>query len=71
MLMGQAPGNCNYQCFMGGFNTLAEIPEDIVRYTEKNFPKFLTAPDTWEEPSLSSIEHYSRTQKPAPIKGGA
>jgi len=70
LLMGQAEGNCIYQCFMGGTGNLDSLPEDIVKYTEKNFPKYLRSPDKFEEPSLSSIEWYSRTQKPAPPRGG-
>lgn len=70
LLMGQADGNCLYQCFMGGIGTLESIPEDIVKYTEKNYTKYLTAPEKFEEPSLSSIEWYARTQKPAPPRGG-
>ncbi len=70
MLMGQADGELLYMTFMGSWPRLEDVPEDILKYTEKNFPKFLEAPATWEEPSLSSIEDYVRTQKPAPPKGG-
>jgi hypothetical protein len=65
MLMGPAPGGCLYQCFMGTPATLDDIPQDILEYTQKHFPKYLTAPDDWVEPSLSSIEMYAKTQTPA------
>ncbi|GEM_PF-104336 len=69
MLMGQAPGHVAYQTFMGSRHSLDDIPQDIVEYTAKNYPKYLEAPDVWEEPSLSSIERYSREQEPA-LQGG-
>lgn len=70
MLMDQAPGHCLYQCFMGGTDSMDNISEDILAYTEKNYPIFMEAPDTWEEPSLSSLENYKREQTPAPPKEG-
>jgi hypothetical protein len=70
MLMGPADGHIVYQTFMGGYDKMDAIPEDILKYTEKNFPKYLKAPEVYEEPSLSSIEWYAKTQKPAPPKGG-
>ena len=69
MLMGQAPGNVVYQTFMGSRHSLDEIPADIVEYTANNYPKFLEAPEVWEEPSLSSIERYSREQELALLGG--
>jgi hypothetical protein len=30
--------------------------------------RFLTAPESDYGPSLSSLENYARTQKPAPVK---
>ena len=69
MLMGQAPGHVVYQTFMGSRHSLDDIPQDIVEYTAKNYPKYLEAPEVWEEPSLSSIERYSREQEPAPPGG--
>ncbi|MFL2769483.1 MAG: DUF1838 family protein [Rhodospirillaceae bacterium] len=65
MLMGQAPGHVVYQTFMGSRHSLDDIPHDIVEYTAKKYPRFLEAPEVWEEPSLSSIERYSREQEPA------
>ncbi len=68
MLMGQAPGHCSYECQMGTTDTLDEIdPKLLARVREKN-PAYLSAPETWVEPSLSSLEHYALEQKPAPPK---
>ncbi|MBL8630681.1 MAG: DUF1838 family protein [Rhodospirillaceae bacterium] len=68
MLMGQAEGHCTYECYMGGFDSIDSIPADIVEYTKKNYSKFLTPPDKDTGRSLSSLEVYAETQKPAPAK---
>ena len=66
MLMDQAEGHCVYSCFKGTGSSLDVIPKHIRDYTERNYPKFMTAPETYEEPSLSSLENYAREQTPAP-----
>jgi hypothetical protein len=68
MLMGQAPGHCFYIGSMGGYDNLDMLSANVRAYAEKNHPKFLDAPTRWEEPSLSSLEDFARTQKPAPVK---
>lgn len=68
MLMGQAPGHIFYIGTMGGYDNLDMLSANVRAYAEKNHPKFLDAPTRWEEPSLSSLEDYARTQKPAPVK---
>lgn len=70
MLMGQAPGHCLYNCFMGTTKNLDEIfSRQVLDYAEKNYAKYFNAPDSWTgEPSLSSLEHYAHTQQPAPPK---
>lgn len=67
MLMGPSAGHCVYSCFMGSGNTLDLADPKIVEYAAKHYPKYLEAPETWEEPSLSSLEWYAREQKPAPL----
>lgn len=67
MLMGPSEGHCVYSCFMGSGDTLDLADPKIVEYAAKNYPKYLEAPETWEEPSLSSLEWYAREQKPAPL----
>ncbi len=69
MLMGQAPGHIVYQTFMGGYDKLEDIPKDILEYTEKNYEKYLTPPDSDYGPSLSSLENYAREQEPVPPGG--
>lgn len=68
MLMGQAPGHCLYQCQTASTQRLDDVPSDIVKYTRERYPKFLEAPTKWEEPSLSSLEHYALEQEPAPAR---
>jgi hypothetical protein len=70
MLMGPTPGHCQYQTFMGAVDDMDRIDRRTLDYLEKHHPKFLTAPDRWEEPSLSSLEWFARTQQPAPVPPG-
>lgn len=70
MLMGPTPGHCQYYTFMGSVNDLDQIDRRTVDYVRAKYPKYLTAPDKWEEPSLSSLEWYAREQKPAPVPAG-
>lgn len=65
MLMGPTPGNAIYQCFMGAYDDINQIDRPLLDHVEKHFPKFMAAPDKFESPSLSSLEDYARTQKPA------
>lgn len=70
MLMGPTPGHCQYQTFMGAVDDINQIDRRTLDYVQKNYPKYLTAPEKWEEPSLSSLEWYSRQQQPAPVPAG-
>lgn len=71
MLMGTTPGHCQYLAIVGAVDDINRIDRPVLDYTAKHFPKFLEAPDTWEDPSHSSIEWYARTQTPAPLASGA
>lgn len=66
MLMDQAPGHIVY---VGMFSTRRDTsgfsPAVVARVREK-YPRFLSAPDEWSEPSYSSLENFALTQKPAP-----
>ena len=69
MLMGQAPGHCQYQCYMGGGDDLEQVlSRSTLDYVEKHYPKYFEAPKEWVDPSLSSIERYALEQQPAPVK---
>jgi Protein of unknown function (DUF1838) len=67
MLMGPTKGHCSYQCFMGAYDDINQIDRTLLDHVEKNYPKYMTAPDAWSDVSLSSLENYARQQKPAPI----
>jgi hypothetical protein len=69
MLMGQAPGNCQYACFMGTADHPGDVlPRPVMDYAEKHYAKYFEAPTVWTPEGLSSLENYKRTQKPAPLK---
>jgi hypothetical protein len=65
MLMDQVEGHIVYSCFKGTGDSLDAIPKNILDYTAKHYPKFLEAPKVYEEPSLSSLEHYAEDQIPS------
>jgi hypothetical protein len=68
MLMGQAPGHIVYMGTMGGYDSLDMMSDEVRAYAEKHHPMYFDAPTEWKDPSLSSLEDYARTQKPAPVK---
>lgn len=70
LLMGPTPGHAQYATFMGAYDDINRIDRATLDYVGKHFPKYLHAPDKWEEPSLSSLELYARTQTPAPVPAG-
>jgi hypothetical protein len=64
MLMGQKPGHLFYRSHTLKLNRVEDLPPDVLAYTEKRFPKYLTAPDKWVEPNVSSFEMFARDRKP-------
>ena len=70
MLMGPTTGHCAYQCFMGAMDDINLIDRRVLDYTQKNYPKFMTAPEAWTDVALSSLENYARTHTPAPVGPG-
>ncbi|WP_446831483.1 DUF1838 family protein [Candidatus Foliamicus sp.] len=71
MLMGQAPGFCQYAAFMGAGEDLEQVHDRaLLDYAEKHHAKYFTAPETYdpETPSLSSLELYAIERTPAPPK---
>jgi hypothetical protein len=69
MLMGPAPGHVLY---MGRFTSIErpeQAPAPVLARVKERFPLFLTAPDVWVEPSLSSLENFARTEQPTPFPG--
>lgn len=70
MLMGPTSGHAQYATFMGAVDDINRLDRRTVDYVQKHHPKYLSAPEKWEEPSLSSLEWYARTQQPAPVPPG-
>jgi Protein of unknown function (DUF1838) len=70
MLMGPTDGHCQYHTFMGAVDDINKIDRKTLDYVEKYHPKYLVAPDKWEEPSLSSLEWYAKERTPAPVAAG-
>jgi hypothetical protein len=72
MLMGTSSGHCAYQCFMGAYDDINQIDRRLLDHAEKHYPKYLAAPEVWSDVSLSSLENFAKTEKPAPVgPGGA
>lgn len=70
MLMGPTPGNMVYYTFMGSSNTIEAIDPMLVDYVRRTDPKYLKAPETWVDPSLSSLEWYARERQPVAVPAG-
>jgi len=68
MLMGQTPGHIVYTTYMGGVDSLDELPQDLVAAAADIDEKYLDAPTKVYGPSLSSLERYALEQEPAPAK---
>ena len=64
MLMGQKPGHLFYRSHTLKLERVEDLPRDILAYTEKRFPKYLTAPTEWRAPNVSSFEMFARDRKP-------
>ncbi|HEY0941415.1 MAG TPA: DUF1838 family protein [Steroidobacter sp.] len=68
MLMDGAPGHIFYTGMFTTVRGLDAVPADVAERVRTRYPLYLTAPEAWQEPSVSSLEDYARTQKPAPSK---
>ncbi len=70
LLLGMRPGHMQYACFQGTTQTLDRyLSKQVLDYAQKNYPTYFQAPTEWVEgPSLSSLEDYARTQKPAHLR---
>jgi hypothetical protein len=70
MLMGQAPGNISYFTNFATLKSIADLPADLVAAARAIDVKYLSAPTEDYGPSLSSLENYAKTEKPAPVPPG-
>ncbi|MEC9375986.1 MAG: DUF1838 family protein [Pseudomonadota bacterium] len=66
MLMGQTPGQCSYNAFMGSCNHPGEVLSRLViDYAEKNYSSYFDAPKVMEGRGPSDLELYAIEQQPA------
>lgn len=68
MLMGQTPGHIVYAGTFSSVESMDQVPPAVAKRVRERFPLYMTAPEKWVDPSLSSLENYARTQTPAPPK---
>jgi hypothetical protein len=68
MLMGQAPGHILYSGTFSSRSGIEAVPPAVAKRVLERYPQYQVAPEKWVDPSLSSLENYVRTQKPAPLK---
>jgi hypothetical protein len=48
------------------FESTEYLKPAVLARVRERYPQYLNAPTEWQEPSLSSLEHYALEQKPAP-----
>ena len=68
MLMDNRPGGIFGVTNVFSLKGVEELPAHVLAYTEKNYPKFLTAPTEWEEPNMATWETFAAERSPAPVK---
>ena len=69
MLMGQAPGHCSYNAFMGPCQHPGDVlSRSVVDYAEAHYERYFEAPTAIEGQSLSDLQHYALAETPAPLK---
>jgi hypothetical protein len=62
MMMGEAPGHLFYRSTTKKVTGPAQLPSNLVAYTQKTMPAFLEFPTDFSVPIESSWEVYKRTQ---------
>jgi hypothetical protein len=70
MQMGGGRGHVSFFNTFGTLSGIGDLPPDLVAAARALDPKFLSAPTEDYGPSLSSLENYALTQKPAPVPPG-
>ena len=68
MLMDNAPGRLIYNTRIFGLESPEQLPKKIYDYTAKNYPKYLSAPDHWEAPNMTTFETWVTQMSPAPVR---
>jgi len=70
MLMGQSEGHLLYRTFIQRTGEVSNLPPQLLDYTTKNYPEFLSAPASsmWGTPNDSSFSVYMEKRHPTPAK---
>ena len=68
MLMGRANGHVMYDGVFSSSLELNNYSPQVLAHIKAKYPQYLEAPTKWYGPNFSSIEHYAREQKPAPVR---
>jgi hypothetical protein len=63
MKMGQAPGYLIYSGQGRKYASFEELPAKVQAYTKKNFPSYVTAPDSFYQPNETSWSYYLKQKK--------
>ena len=68
MLMDDAEGGILGITNVFSLSGTHELPRHVREYTERNYPKYLHAPEEWSEPNMTTWETFAKERKPAPSK---
>jgi hypothetical protein len=68
MLMDNQPGGILGISNVFSLNSTDDLPAHIREYTEKHYPKYMHAPEVWEEPNMTTWETFAKERKPTPAK---
>jgi hypothetical protein len=68
MLMDNRPGGIFSVTNVWSLDGIEQLPKPVREYTEKKWPKYLTAPTEWVEPNMTTWETFARERRPAPAK---
>lgn len=66
MLMDNRPGGIFGVTNVFSLDSVEQLPPHVLAYTEKHYPKWLTAPTEWEEPNMATWETFAAERTPAP-----
>ncbi len=63
MKMGKTPGYLIYSGQGNKYATFDELPAAVKAYTKKNYPTYVTAPDSFYQPNETSWTYYGKLKK--------
>ncbi|MBL0123700.1 MAG: DUF1838 family protein [Betaproteobacteria bacterium] len=63
MKLGQAPGYLIYSGQGRKYDNFNQLPAKVKDYTLKNFPAYVTAPDSFYQPNETSWTYYAKLKK--------